>query len=195
VSATEPGQHLFWLSSRAFGVVAMVLVSLSVGVGLALAGRVSKRPGMARRLKQLHESLALAGLLAIALHGLLLLGDSYLRPGLAGISIPFVLGHRMVWTGLGIVAGWMSAVIVGSFYVRRWIGVKVWRWLHRWTLAVYGLGIVHTLGSGTDATSAWLIAVLGLTAAPVAVVATLRRPWTTTPSRTRSTTPTARSTG
>jgi methionine sulfoxide reductase heme-binding subunit len=195
VSATDPGQHLFWLSSRAFGVVAMVLVSLSVGVGLALAGRVSKRPGMARRLKQLHESLALAGLLAIALHGLLLLGDSYLRPGLAGISIPFVLGHRMVWTGLGIVAGWMSAVIVGSFYVRRWIGVKVWRWLHRWTLAVYGLGIVHTLGSGTDATSAWLIALLGLTAAPVAVVATLRRPWTTTPSRTRSTTPTARSTG
>jgi methionine sulfoxide reductase heme-binding subunit len=195
VSATDPGQHLFWLSSRAFGVVAMVLVSLSVGVGLALAGRVSKRPGMARRLKQLHESLALAGLLAIALHGLLLLGDSYLRPGLAGISIPFVLGHRMVWTGLGIVAGWMSAVIVGSFYVRRWIGVKVWRWLHRWTLAVYGLGIVHTLGSGTDATSAWLIALLALTAAPVAVVATLRRPWTTTPSRTRSTTPTARSTG
>jgi methionine sulfoxide reductase heme-binding subunit len=195
VSATDPGQHLFWLSSRAFGVVAMVLVSLSVGVGLALAGRVSKRPGMARRLKQLHESLALAGLLAIALHGLLLLGDSYLRPGLAGIAVPFALGHRMVWTGLGVVAGWMSAVIVGSFYVRRWIGVKVWRWLHRWTLAVYGLGIVHTLGSGTDATSAWLIALLGLTAAPVAVVATLRRPWTTTPSRTRSTTPTARSTG
>ena len=195
MSSTDPGQHLFWLSSRAFGVVAMVLVSLSVGVGLALAGRVSKRPGMARRLKQLHESLALAGLLAIALHGLLLLGDSYLRPGLAGIAIPFALGHRMVWTGLGVIAGWMSAVIVGSFYVRRWIGVKVWRWLHRWTLAVYGLGIVHTLGSGTDATSAWLIALLALTAAPVAVVATLRRPWTTTPSRTRSTTPTASSTG
>jgi len=195
VSSTDPGQHLFWLSSRAFGVVAMVLVSLSVGVGLALAGRISKRPGMARRLKQLHESLALAGLLAIALHGLLLLGDSYLRPGLAGIAIPFALGHRMVWTGLGVIAGWMSAVIVGSFYVRRWIGVKVWRWLHRWTLAVYGLGIVHTLGSGTDATSAWLIALLALTAAPVAVVATLRRPWTTTPSRTRSTTPTASSTG
>ena len=195
MSSTDPGHHLFWLSSRAFGVVAMVLVSLSVGVGLALAGRVSKRPGMARRLKQLHESLALAGLLAIALHGLLLLGDSYLRPGLAGIAIPFALGHRMVWTGLGVIAGWMSAVIVGSFYVRRWIGVKVWRWLHRWTLAVYGLGVVHTLGSGTDATSAWLIALLALTAAPVAVVATLRRPWTTTPSRTRSTTPTASSTG
>jgi sulfoxide reductase heme-binding subunit YedZ len=122
VTDTDPGQHLFWLSSRAFGVVAMILVSLSVGVGLALAGRVSKRPGLPRKLKGLHESLALAGLLAIVLHGLLLLGDSYLRPGLAGI------------------AGWMSAIVVGSFYVRRWIGVKAWRWLHRWTLAVWGLG-------------------------------------------------------
>jgi sulfoxide reductase heme-binding subunit YedZ len=148
-----------------------------------------------RKLKGLHESLALAGLLAIALHGLLLLGDSYLRPGVAGIAIPFVLGHRMLWTGLGVIAGWMSAIIVGSFYVRRWIGVKAWRWLHRWTFAVYGLGIVHTLGSGTDARSVWLIALLTLTAAPIAVVGTLRQPWTTTRSPTRSTTPTARSTG
>jgi methionine sulfoxide reductase heme-binding subunit len=184
VSGTDPGAHLFWLSSRAFGVVAMILISLSVGVGLALAGRVSKRPGLPRKLKQLHESLALAGLLAIAMHGLLLLGDSYLRPGLAGIAVPFVLGHRALWTGLGVIAGWMSAIIVGSFYVRRWIGVKVWRWLHRWTLAVYGLGIVHTLGSGTDAKSAWLLGLLGLTAAPIAIVALARyRPGTRRPSR------------
>ena len=44
--STDPTQHLFWLSSRAFGVVALVLVSLSVGVGLALAGRMSRRPGL-----------------------------------------------------------------------------------------------------------------------------------------------------
>jgi predicted ferric reductase len=195
MSGSDPGQHLFWLSSRAFGVVAMLLIALSVGVGLALAGRVSKRPGMPRKLKQLHESLALAGLFAIAMHGLLLLGDSYLKPGLAGIAVPFVIGHKPIWTGLGVIAGWMSAVIVGSFYVRRWIGVKIWRWLHRWTLAVYGLGVVHTIGSGTDARSAWLVALLGVTAAPIAVLATLRRPWTTTRSPIRSTTPTARSTG
>jgi DMSO/TMAO reductase YedYZ heme-binding membrane subunit len=68
--------------------------------------------------------------------------------------------------------------------VRRWIGVKVWRWLHRWTLAVYGLGIVHTLGSGTDAKSAWLLGLLGLTAAPIAIVALARyRPGTRRRSR------------
>ena len=195
-SSTDPTHHLFWLSSRAFGVVALVLVSLSVGVGLALAGRVSRRPGLPRRLKGLHESLALAGLLAMVLHGLLLLGDSYLRPGLVGISVPFTLGVNPVWNGLGVIAGWMSAVIVGSFYVRRRIGVKVWRWLHRWTFAVYGLGIVHTLGAGTDAGSIWLLALVALTAAPIAILGTLRllgrsASWTTTQSASRSSIPTA----
>jgi sulfoxide reductase heme-binding subunit YedZ len=194
--STDPTHHLFWLSSRAFGVVALVLVSLSVGVGLALAGRVSRRPGLPGRLKRLHESLALAGLIAIVLHGLLLLGDSYLKPGIAGIAVPFVLTSQPVWTAFGIIGGWLTAVIVGSFYVRRWIGVKVWRWLHRWTLVVYLLGIVHTLGSGTDAGSVWLLGLIVLTAAPVAILTTwrvLRRsaPWTTTPSASRSSIPTA----
>jgi methionine sulfoxide reductase heme-binding subunit len=61
-----------------------------------------------------------------------------------------------------------------SFYVRRWIGVAVWRWLHRWTLAVYVLGIVHTLGSGTDARSAWLIGLLAATATPIVFAGSYR---------------------
>ena len=153
--SSDPSQHFFWLASRAFGIVAMVLVSLSVGVGLALAGRMGRRPGLPAQLKRLHESLALAGLIAIALHGLLLLGDPYLRPGLAGIALPFALASQPLWTGVGIIAGWLAAIVGLSFYVRRWIGVAVWRWLHRWTLGVYLLGLAHTLGSGTDARSVW----------------------------------------
>ena len=173
-SPNDPSQHLFWLASRAFGVVAIVLVSLSVGVGLALAGRFGRRPGLPAQLKRAHESLALAGLIAIALHGLLLLGDSYLRPGLAGIALPFALAHQPVWTGLGIIGGWLAAIVGLSFYVRRWIGVAVWRWLHRWTLAVYVLGIAHTLGSGTDARSTWLLGLLTVTALPIVFAGTYR---------------------
>ena len=130
------------------GVVAMVLVSMSVALGLAMSGKLVRGPGVASRLRTMHEALALSGLLAIVLHGLLLLPDTYLRPGLAGIVIPFVGSHRPLWTALGVTAGWMSAVITASFYVRRWIGVRAWRRLHRWTLAVWVLGLAHTLGLG-----------------------------------------------
>jgi len=61
----DPGQHLWWLASRSFGVVAMVLVSLSVGLGLALSGRLLRGPGVPGRVKTLHEALAVSGLIEI----------------------------------------------------------------------------------------------------------------------------------
>ena len=165
--SADPGQHLWWLASRSLGVVAIVLVSLSVGLGLALSGRLLRGPGVPARVKTLHEALALSGLVAITLHGLVLLGDSYLRPGLAGIALPFALASQPAWTGVGIIAGWLAGIVTLSFYVRRVIGVAVWRWLHRWTLVIYLLGLAHTLGSGTDARSTWLLATLGVTATPI----------------------------
>jgi methionine sulfoxide reductase heme-binding subunit len=165
----DPGRHVWWLASRSMGVVAMVLVSLSVAFGLAMSGKLVRGPGVASRLRTVHEALALSGLTAIVLHGLLLLPDTYLKPGLAGIAIPFVASHRPLWTGLGVTAGWMSAVITLSFYVRRWIGVRAWRRLHRWTLAVWALGVAHTLGSGTDAGATWLVATLLISTFPVLV--------------------------
>jgi sulfoxide reductase heme-binding subunit YedZ len=163
----DPAQHIWWLSSRALGIVALVLVSLSVGLGLAMAGRLGRRPGLPARMKNLHEALALSGLVAIAAHGLLLLGDPYLRPGLAGIALPFAMAKQPAWTGLGIIGGWLAAIVSLSFYVRRHIGTPVWRWLHRWTLAVYALGLGHALGSGTDARAPWFLAILAATAAPI----------------------------
>jgi sulfoxide reductase heme-binding subunit YedZ len=173
-SYTDPGHHLFWIASRASGVVALVLVAVSVGMGLAMAMRSAKGPGAMARLKQTHEATALAALIMIAAHGLLLLGDSYLRPGLAGIAIPFVMAHRPLWTGLGVVGGWLAALLGLTFYVRRWIGPKLWRRMHRWTLAVYVLAVIHTLGAGTDARSFWLVVILIATAAPLAVMAAAR---------------------
>src|SRR3954470_10191697 len=116
MSSREPSQHLFWLASRGMGVVALVLVSLSVGLGLAMAARLIRGPGVAGRLRHVHEALSLSGLIAIAMHGLLLLGDSYLRPGLAGIAIPFVTSHKPFWTGLGVLGGWLAAALGLSFY-------------------------------------------------------------------------------
>jgi sulfoxide reductase heme-binding subunit YedZ len=173
-SYTDPGQHLFWIASRAFGVVALVLVAVSVGMGLAMAMRSAKGPGAMAKLKQAHEATALTALILIAAHGLALLGDTYLRPGLAGIAIPFVMGHRPLWTGLGVVGGWLAAILGLTFYARRWIGPRLWRQMHRWTLAVYVLAVVHTLGAGTDARSLWLLVIVIATTAPLAAMAAVR---------------------
>jgi sulfoxide reductase heme-binding subunit YedZ len=126
------------------------------------------------KLKRAHEATALTALIFIAAHGLALLGDSYLRPGLSGIAIPFAMSHARLWTGLGVVGGWTAAILGLTFYARRWIGPKLWRQMHRWTLAVYALAVVHTLGAGTDARSLWLVLILIATVAPLAVMTAVR---------------------
>jgi predicted ferric reductase len=171
---TDAGQHFFWLASRATGVVALVLVAVSVGIGLAMAARVIRAPGAMPRLKVLHESVALMSLIAIVAHGLLLLGDGYLSPSIADLAVPFAIGVDPLWNGIGIIAGWLAVILGLSFYVRRHIGTKLWRWLHRWTLLVYVLGVGHALGAGTDAGSWWLLGILGATLLPIVFLATYR---------------------
>jgi len=149
-------QHIWWLVSRASGVVALGLVTVSVVLGLTMAGKLSRRPGIGRALSAIHEQTAVTGLVAIAVHALSLLGDPWLNPGPAGISIPFVMAYKTVWVGLGITAGWLAALLGLSFYVRRRIGPRLWRRAHKATIVVYALGVMHTLGAGTDAASPWL---------------------------------------
>jgi methionine sulfoxide reductase heme-binding subunit len=147
--------HGWWLASRASGLVALVLVTISVFLGLAMAGKVMRRPGLSKKLLAIHEQTALAGLVAIAVHGIALLGDPWLHPGVAGVAVPFALGFKTFFTGLGVIGGYLAAVLGLSYYVRRRIGAKLWRKAHRATVVVYLLGLVHALGAGTDATAVW----------------------------------------
>ena len=147
--------HGWWLASRASGLVALVLVTISVGLGLAMAGKVMRRPGLSRKLLAIHEHTALAGIVAIAVHGITLLGDPWLHPGISGVTVPFTLGFRPLWTGLGVVGGYLAALLGLTFYARRRIGARLWRKAHRATVLVYLLGLVHAFGSGSDASAVW----------------------------------------
>lgn len=160
--------QLFWIASRALGTIAMVLLGSSVAVGLAMAGKLSGKPGRAAKLRRFHEAAALVTVGLIVAHGGLLLFDSYLRPGLAGVTIPFVLGYRTLATGVGILAGWLTAIFAASFYVRRRIGARLWRRVHRFTPLAYLLALFHVLGAGTDARSPWMLATLSGLTLPVA---------------------------
>jgi sulfoxide reductase heme-binding subunit YedZ len=159
---TEPIHFLWWLVSRASGVLALILISLSVLMGLAMASKVLRGPRLKRAVARLHEHVALVALLAIAVHGLALLGDQWLKPGWRGIAVPFALGYRPQFTGLGIIAGYLALLLGPSFYLRRRIGARRWRSVHRATVVVWVLSAIHTIGAGSDGSKLWLrLMVLG----------------------------------
>jgi sulfoxide reductase heme-binding subunit YedZ len=174
MTAASPTHQLFWFASRAFGIIAIVMLGVSVAVGLMMSGRLMRRPGMAAKLRRFHEASTLVTLGLIVAHGGLLLFDTYLRPGLAGITLPFAISYRPVFTGLGIIAGWLAAILGLSFYARRRIGARTWRKLHRFTIAAYLLALVHVVGAGTNGTNPWMLGLLTALTAPIVFAFTYR---------------------
>ena len=109
-AARDPFDYGWWIAARAAGIIAIVLVSASIGLGLAMATRARRRPGMAVALRRTHQYVALTALVAIAAHGVFLLLDPWLHASAGALVVPFRLDYRPVWTGLGVIAGWMTAI-------------------------------------------------------------------------------------
>jgi len=163
--------HLFWITSRAAGFAALVLASLAVSLGLLMSTKLLK--GRTTDLRAAHDTLALATIVAIVVHGVSLLGDAYMHPSVLDISIPFVSSYKTFWTSLGIVGGWGLILLGLSYYARRWVGAVRWRKLHRFTALAWLAGLVHALGEGTDAGQLWFLAMVALVAIPaLALLAT-----------------------
>ena len=174
----DPANYSWWLASRSAGIVAFTLVTAAVILGLFMSSNVSRRPGLKRSLVKVHEQIALAALAAIGAHGVLLLGDKWLRPGITGIAIPFTIAYRPLWTGIGILAGYLALVLGPTFYWRRRIGARRWRQIHRFTVVVFVLAVAHSLGSGTDGASLWFVVMAAASSAMILVLLVLRYgPW------------------
>ena len=164
--------HLFWITSRAAGGAALLLASASVGLGLMMSSK-RKTPNK-RDYRALHEALSLTTLAMVALHGVSLLGDEFLDPGLGGIAIPFLGPYRPLWTGLGIIAGWGLAALGLTYYLRDRIGAARWRRVHRFTAVFWLAAVVHTVGAGSDAAQLWFLVVSGLLVVPAGLLLAVR---------------------
>jgi methionine sulfoxide reductase heme-binding subunit len=165
---TAVAPHLFWITSRAAGIAALLLASLSICLGLLMGAGILK--GRRADVRVTHEALSLATLAALLIHGLSLLGDAYLHPSLGDVAVPFLSGYKTLWTSMGIVAFWMLTILGLSYYARVRIGVGRWRTLHRFTALAWILGLAHSLGEGTDAGQLWFLAMTAIVAVPAAVL-------------------------
>src|SRR4051812_24348328 len=165
---TDVTPHLFWITSRAAGVAALLLASVGVSLGLLMSGKLLR--GRGPDLRAAHETISIATIVAIVVHGVTLLGDHFLNPSVADLTVPFVSGYKTAWTTIGILAGWSTIALGLSFYARRWIGARRWRSMHRFTVLAWALGVIHSLGEGTDAGQIWFLAMTAVAVVPALVL-------------------------
>jgi methionine sulfoxide reductase heme-binding subunit len=157
----------FWLLARASGLTAYVLLTGSVIAGLTVKSRPLGRRLKAAAATDMHRFLALLGLGAIAVHGLVLTLDQTIKMPLAGLLVPGQSPYRPLAVGIGVIAAELTVLIYASFSLRRRIGARNWRRLHYLTFGVFAAATVHGLAAGTDR---WAF---GLYAGSVAAVAGL----------------------
>jgi sulfoxide reductase heme-binding subunit YedZ len=169
---TSASTHLFWITSRAAGITALLLASGSICLGLVMAGRLRRGGGPDRRV--LHEALSLATMAALLVHGFALLGDRYLHPGVLDISIPFVSSYKTTWMSIGIIGGWGLIFLGLGYYARNAIGPQRFKLLHRFTVLFWIGGLVHSIGEGTDAGQVWFVALVAIGVLPAAGLFTIR---------------------
>ena len=147
-----------WDVARTGGVVAYVLLSLSVVLGLALSMRW-QRPLWPRLItNDLHSHVTLLSLVFIVVHVLAVWIDPFTHFGWRDMLIPFASAYRSQSMAAGIVALYLMLAVWISTQLRSRIGYSLWRRLHTLTLAVYLFSTVHGLGTGTDTKQAWALA-------------------------------------
>jgi len=147
---------VYWYLSRATAFVSLSILWLSMALGLGITNKMARMWPGAPATFAIHEYASLLGLAFALFHALVLLGDHYINFTVAQIFMPFsTVDYRPTWVGIGQIGFYVWLIIALSFYVRSMIGQKTWRVLHYLSFAMYMMGLLHGLFSGTDSGADW----------------------------------------
>jgi predicted ferric reductase len=147
----------YWFVSRSSGVLAYLLLTLSVVWGLVQGGSILRPTVPPALALGLHNFLSWASLVMATLHAVVLLGDNNPTMNLIDIIIPFVGPYQPVWVGLGVVGIYLMLLVSVTFYVRSKIGQRNFRLLHYISYAAFLLVSWHAMGAGTDTSALRLV--------------------------------------
>jgi predicted ferric reductase len=159
-----------WYTTRATGLVAMVLLTAAMAAGLLSSVRFEHRNWPRFVTLGLHRNLSLLALAFTVLHVLTTVLDNFVSIPLVDAFVPFIATYRPFWLGLGAIAFDLMLALIGTSLVRTRMGLRSWRLVHWTAYACWPIAVVHGLGTGTDTPVRW---VLALTAACVLVVVVL----------------------
>jgi DMSO/TMAO reductase YedYZ heme-binding membrane subunit len=166
--------HALWYATRGTGIVALVLLTAVVVLGVAGSQRL-RAPRWPRFLVVgLHRNLTLLTLAFLGLHILTTVVDSFAPVRLVDAVVPFVSTYRPVWVGLGAIAFDLLLALTATSLLRARIGHRQWRLLHWLAYAAWPVALAHALGTGSDARVAWLQALAAVSVLAVVAAVTVR---------------------
>jgi ferredoxin-NADP reductase/DMSO/TMAO reductase YedYZ heme-binding membrane subunit len=146
------GSAVWWYVARASGLVAGLLLGVSVGGGLLLAVRLTQ--GRSRAWTQsLHEFIGALAVVFTGIHLVSVLAADQLQIGPWQLLVPFTRPDNPVAQGCGVLAGYLLIAVVATSWARASLPWRWWRRLHLLAMPLFTLACAHTALAGTDTTN------------------------------------------
>jgi sulfoxide reductase heme-binding subunit YedZ len=162
-----------WYTTRATGLVALVLLSATLVLGILTAGRArSSLPSFAR--VEIHRRLAVLSVVFLAIHVLTSVLDSYVDISWLAVVVPFSTDYHTGWLALGTVGVDLFLAVALSSALRRHISARAWRLWHGAAYLSWPVAVAHALGMGTDAGLPWVLGLVSVCIAGVVGTAAWR---------------------
>jgi DMSO/TMAO reductase YedYZ heme-binding membrane subunit len=147
-----------WYATRASGLVALVLLTVTMVLGLVTTTRARARhwPGFAQQ--EMHRRISILAVVFLGIHIVTSVLDTFVNISWVAVVIPFTSRYSGFWVGVGAVAlDLMLAVFVTSL-LRNRMRPATWRAVHWLAYLSWPVALAHSFGMGTDAGEGWVIA-------------------------------------
>ncbi len=162
------GPSAYWYLARGTGVVALLLLTASVVLGVLGSLRFAAAPRWPRfAIDTLHRDVSLLVIVLLAAHIVMSVLDSFAPIRLIDAVIPFASSYRPLWLGFGALSFDILLALTITSLIRRRLGHRTWRAIHWLAYASWPVALLHGLGTGTDTKVWWM---LSLTLACIAAV-------------------------
>ena len=142
--------QLAWFTARSSGIVAWVLATSSVLLGLALSTRLVRRKGVPVWLNSLHRYLGTLTLVFTAVHLGALVADNWVHFGVADLLVPMASTWRPGAVAWGIVALYLLVAVQVTSWCKRWLPRRLWHAVHLTSIPLFVAGTVHGAQAGAD---------------------------------------------
>ncbi|MGZ4400006.1 MAG: ferric reductase-like transmembrane domain-containing protein [Gaiellaceae bacterium] len=151
------GPTAFWYLTRGSGVVAMLLLTLVVVLGVTQTVRWRSERWPRFIVAGLHRNVTLLAIVFLVVHVVTTLADGFAPIGLKDVFIPFAGRYRPLWLGFGALALDLLLALTITSLLRARVGQRLWRGLHWLAYAAWPFALVHGLGTGSDTKVGWML--------------------------------------
>src|SRR5579864_8977535 len=139
-----------WYASRATGVVALLLLTAVMLLGL-LVTRQGRLPGLPRfAVSGLHRNLSLLSVAFVAVHVLSAVADGYVKIPLTAAVIPLTSSYERLWLSLGAVSLDLMLAAAVTSLLRRHLSRRAWRAVHLTAYLSWPVAWFHSVFASTD---------------------------------------------